>query len=75
MFDNRKYELIIEDQAFSPSYDFAPSPFPSTPSPPVNKLDQRNTGRLRKKDNLLMGEGEGVGEEPNHTKARKLGPL
>jgi hypothetical protein len=35
---------------------------------PVSKLDRRLTGRLRKIDNLLTGEGEkGVGEEPNHT--------
>jgi hypothetical protein len=47
--------MIIENQAFSPSYDLAP-PSPS-PSSPVSKLDQRHTGRLRKRD-LLMGEGE-----------------
>jgi hypothetical protein len=34
------------------------------------------TGRLRKRDNLLRGEGrKGVGEEPNHTTATKLVPI
>jgi hypothetical protein len=27
------------------------------PSLPVSKLDRRHTGRLRKRDNYLMGEG------------------
>jgi hypothetical protein len=51
----------------------APRP-PPTP-PPVSKLDRRSTGRLKKRDNLLTGqrEGEGVGEEPNHTTARMPG--
>jgi hypothetical protein len=31
------------------------------PPPPVSKLDRRRTGRLRNKDELLTGEGEGVG--------------
>jgi hypothetical protein len=40
------------------------------------KLDRRHIGRLRKRDNLLTGEGgEGAGVEPNHTTARKIGPL
>jgi hypothetical protein len=34
---------------------------------------RRHTGSLRKRDNLLRGEREkGVGEETNHTTARKL---
>jgi hypothetical protein len=35
----------------------------SLPPPPssVSKLDQRHSGRLRKRDNLLTGEGDGVG--------------
>ncbi len=37
------------------------------------KLVRRNTGRLMKRDNLLTGEGGG--QEPNHTTARKPGPL
>jgi hypothetical protein len=33
-----------------------------SPTPhPVSKLDQRHTGRLRKRDNLLTGEGVGGG--------------
>jgi hypothetical protein len=44
---------------------------------PVNKLDRRHTGRLRKRDSLLTGGGgnKGVGEEPNHPTMRKPGPL
>jgi hypothetical protein len=47
------------------------------PPPPshIRKLDRRHIGRLRKRDELLTGEGEEVGEEPNHTTARKPGPL
>jgi hypothetical protein len=46
-------------------------PHPLHPLP----LDRQHTGRLRKRDNLLTGEG--VGEEPNHTTRdeRKPGPL
>jgi hypothetical protein len=65
-------ELFIEDQAFSPSYDSDPPQPP--PLSPVSKLDKRNTGRLRKRDNSLKGGGVGE-EEPNHTTARKPGPL
>ncbi len=50
---------IIEDQVFSLSYNLAPSPSPTSP---VSKLNMRQTGRLRKLDNLLMGEGGGAGE-------------
>jgi hypothetical protein len=42
-------------------------------SPPV--LHVSSTGEDRKRDNLLTEEGGGVGEEPNHKSARKLGPL
>ncbi len=62
--------IIIEDHAFSPLYDLAPPP-PQVPLSPVSKLDRRYTVRLRKRNNLLTREGEGVGEEPNHTTARK----
>jgi hypothetical protein len=60
----------MEDQAFSPSYDWA-SPLLS----PGSKLDRRHKVRLRKRDNLLTREGEGGGEELNHTAARMPGPL
>jgi hypothetical protein len=65
---------FIEGQAFPRSYDLAPRPAP--PTFPVTKLDQRHTGRLRKKDKSLTGGGgSGVGEDPNHTTTRKPGPL
>jgi hypothetical protein len=38
----------------------------------LSVLDRRHTGRLRKRENMSMGEGVGVLEEPNHTTARKL---
>jgi hypothetical protein len=42
------------------------------PPPRPCMLNRRHTGRLRKRDNLLTVEWvEGVGEEPNHTTARK----
>ncbi len=58
----REYWMIYRRQAFS-RVRRPPPPCPS----PVSKLDQRHTGRLRKRHNLLMGKGgeEGVGEEPN----------
>jgi hypothetical protein len=43
-------------------------------SSPLRKLGRKHTGRLRKRDNLLTGKGR-RGEEPNHTTARKPGPL
>ncbi len=74
-------EGIIDDHALSRSYDLGfgfiatlsrPPPHPL----PVSKLNRRHTGSLRKRDNLLPGEGKkGVGKEPNHTTARKPGPL
>jgi hypothetical protein len=63
MHGRREYiECFIEDQAFSPSYDY---------------LDRRYTGRLGKRDNLLTGElvERGEEEETNYTTARKSGPL
>jgi hypothetical protein len=48
--------MIKEYQAFLPSYDLAP------PLSSFSKLDRRHTERLRKRDNLLTGEGgEGGG--------------
>jgi hypothetical protein len=51
--------------------------FGSSPTPsPVSKLDRRDAGRLRRRDNWLAGEWErGIVEEPNHTTARKQGLL
>ncbi len=47
----------MEAQAFLRSYDSAPRPHPSAPSS-VSMLDRRHKGRLRKRDNLLAGEGK-----------------
>jgi hypothetical protein len=64
-------EYFIEGQAFPPPYDLAPRP-PLPPPSPVSKLVRRHTGRLRKRYNLLMGEGlKGLGEEQNHTTDEK----
>ncbi len=41
-------------------------PTPPSPKSSSSKLERRHTGRLRKRDNLLMGERE----EPNHTTAQ-----
>jgi hypothetical protein len=68
-------ECIIEDQAFSPSYDLSPLPPPIPPPPTstVSKLDRRHTGRLRKGDNFLrVGGCEGGAKS---YQARKPGPL
>ncbi len=52
--------MEIEDQASSTSYDLTPAPSP------VSKLHRRQTGRLRKRDNL----GEG-GKEPKSNDGEK----
>jgi hypothetical protein len=41
------------------------------PLPPVSKLEQRHTGRLGKRDNLLTGEGEKVGGGANSYDGKK----
>jgi hypothetical protein len=63
---------IIENQAFLSFYGLAPSPFPHPPPLPLRMLHWRHTGSLRKRDNLLTGEGGG---EPNHKTAKMPGPL
>jgi hypothetical protein len=45
------------------------------PPPPSIKLDWQLAGKPRKRDNLLTGEGDGVGQEPNYMTARKAAPL
>jgi hypothetical protein len=65
---------FIEAQAFLWSYDSATHPPPPSHFP-VNKLDLRRKGRLRKRDNLPTEKGggaEAAGVEPNHTTATKL---
>ncbi len=64
-------ECFIEDQTFLAVVRFSSSPTPSPSRSSVSKLDGRYTGRLRKRDNLLTGEGG----EPNHRTARNPGPL
>ncbi len=55
----REYWIIYSGPGFFAVVWFASSPTPSSPPPsPVRKLDWRNTGRLRKRDNLLTGEGK-----------------
>ncbi len=43
--------------------------FGSSPPPPVSKLERRHTGRLRKRDNLLTGEGGGWGGVKSYERA------
>jgi hypothetical protein len=63
--------MIYRESGFLGFVCFVDPPPPPSPSP-VRKLDQRHTGRLRKRDSLLTGEvGEGMGVEPNHTTVRK----
>ncbi len=49
---------------------FGSYPTPLTPPPPVSKLHRRHTGRLRKRDNLLTGDG--LGEGPNRRRRESL---
>jgi hypothetical protein len=51
-------------------YDLAPTP--PTPPSPVRMIDRRHTG-LRKRENLLTGDGGGG--ESNPMTARKPGPV
>ncbi len=69
-FKTREY-WFIEDQPFSPSYDLSPppAPFPS----PVSKLSLFLSLPVCRRS-VYWREGRGVGEEPNHTTARKPGP-
>jgi hypothetical protein len=57
--------------SFSDSYDLAPRPPPNPLPPPVSKLDQRHSGRLREREKLLkveVGEGGGRGAESYNRK-------
>ncbi len=66
-------EWFIEDQASSPSYDLAP-PHPLLPSQ-VSKLPLSLSLPECYRSSLLTGEGGRGGGGPNHTTARKPGPL
>ncbi len=56
----REYWMIYRWPAFSRSCDLAPRP-PPPPSLPSVKFDWRQTGRLRKRDNMLTENGWGGG--------------
>jgi hypothetical protein len=56
----REYLMIYRGPGFLAVYDLDPPPSPHPPSP-VSKLDRRHTGRLRKRENFLTGEGTGGG--------------
>ncbi len=63
--DRERIERFIEAQeSFLAVVWFGSTPFP------VSNLDRRHTGRLRKRDNLMTGEGASV--EPNYTTAGNL---
>jgi hypothetical protein len=66
-------ERCVEDQAFSPSYDFTLPP----PPPPSQQVDALYLSSICHRSSILTGEGvrKGAVEEPNHTTARKPGPL
>jgi hypothetical protein len=52
---------FIEDHAFSPSYDLAPSPpLPTLARQYTYKFDGRHRGRLWKGGNFLTGKGGGT---------------
>ncbi len=68
---NREFWMSYRGPGF-----FAVVWFGTSPPRLVSKLDRQHTWRLWKRNNLLTGEGgKGVGEEPNHTTARKPSPL
>ncbi len=58
-------EWLIEDQAFLPYRRSSPTPDPLSQ---VRKLDRRHTGRLRKRNNILLGDGGqgGVGGDKSY---------
>jgi len=57
---------FTKDQAFSPSYDLAPPPTPR-PLPPVSSASDTQENKERETTSWQ----ERVGEDPNHTTARK----
>jgi hypothetical protein len=66
--------MIIESKAFLRSTDLAPRPLP--PPSPASKLDQRQHKETDEEIQAADGRGgKRVGEELNHTTARKPGPL
>ncbi len=67
-------EWFVEDQTVSPLYYLAPPPPPPHFSHHYSKLDRRHTGRLRKRDSLLTGEGGGVGGGAKSYDSEKVWP-
>jgi hypothetical protein len=75
---DRESTLFIEDQAFSRPYDLGssltlPSLFRSASS--TNMATHKKTEKVRQVGGGREGGGKGAGEEPEHTTARKPGPL
>ncbi len=62
-------DYTVEDQAFSPVYDVAPSPFPPLPFPSVSSTD--DTQEERERETTCLGGGGGGVKEPNLTTSEK----
>ncbi len=69
----REYLMYYRRQAFLAILWFGSSSHP--PHPPFSKIDRRHTGRLKKRDNFLTGEGEGVEGGAKSYDGKKPGPL
>ncbi len=70
--DPESIQCKIEYQAFSPSYDLAPSPSPPLSDSPVNKLSLFLSLPVCRQSSLLT---EGGGEEPKHMMLYPLGSI
>jgi hypothetical protein len=70
----REYLMIYRGPGFLADLLFGPRPPPSLHFP-ISKLPLFRNLPVCRRSSLLTGEKEGVGVEPNHTTARKLGPL
>ncbi len=65
-------EWFMEGQAFLAVVWFGYSPIP--PPSPGSKFSLFLSLPVCRRPSLMTGEGEAVGEEPNHMTARKTGP-
>ncbi len=70
--ESREYWFICGVQGFHVVWFGSSIPLPTLPA---SKLCLFLSLRMCRRWSLLTGEGEGVGKEPNHTSARKLGLL